>query len=1314
MTINNSTITGNTGAESIQNYGPLNLNNTTVSNNVAGGIYMQIGTVTLNNSTLTGNLFGVFTGDGYSAVVNLQNSIIANNVTDCIGSTVSRGYNLIGNSSGCQYSSSTGDLIGTNAVPIDPKLTVLQNNGGAALSHALLSDSPAINAGSPALPGSGGSSCLLTDQRGVARVGRCDIGAYEYDLSGVSVLKGSSQTQYLNTAFPIPLQVFVLDNAKNAVSGATVTFTAPASGPSGKFADTGTNTTTAITDAQGVATAPAFTSNGLAGTYSVKPTVSGYITLTNFKLTNFNILGKISTYTANNSASLPGSLLCTQAQPGCTSNADPHADAAQLYAQGTFNLYATRHLRNSIDNQGMTIVSTVHYCSPTVACPYNNAFWNGSQMVYGDAVGYPMADDVVAHELTHGVTQYESNLFYFYQSGAINESFSDLWGEYYDQTNGLGNDTGYRWALGEDITGLYTILRSMSAPWIYGDPDKMTSTYYYLGDADSGGVHRNSGVNNKAVFLMVDGGEFNGKIVKSLGWNKTESIYYEANTNLLFSGADYSDLYYAVQQACANLLGQNGITDADCQQVRNALDAVEMNAQPVANFNPDAALCAPGTTLATTIFTDNMESGTGKWASTGFWSLTNGYASSGTHMLYGDDYYPSSNSAASMAAGVNLPAGTYLHFKHAFAFEYDAGGYYDGAVLEYTINNGRSWIDAAPLYMAGRNYTGVILNYNGTTNALKGRSAFVGDSHGYVSSRYNLASLAGKTVKFRWRFATDKDYYYMGWMVDDVRIYSCGSGVAIKGNAGTAGVNLSYTDGIAKTATSQADGSYSFQVSGGWSGTVTPSKVGYTFLPATRSYSSLLSDQAYQNYNAFPSNIISGNAGAAGVTLTYIDGETRNVISRADGTYSFTVHSGWSGIVTPSKIGGIITPASRTYANVTSDQILQNYTTTLITYTITGNAGPGAAVGYLDGTFKTVNADVDGNYSLLVSYNWSGSLIPSKPGTIFSPPYISLSNVLADQAGGDFTQSAGVTIAGNVRIGGMLLSFTDGMPQTTYSAPDGSYSLAVSPGWTGTVTPGTPGYTFDPATRSYTNLLENQSAQDYKVLQRGASTAGVFRPTNGLLYLKNSNTTGVADIAINYGTGGDYPVTGDWNGDGIDSIGIYRNGIFYLRNTNSKGVADLVIAFGAPGDQPVVGDWDGDGIDTIGVYRNGLFLLRNSNSEGPAQITLYLGMAGDVGLAGDWTGKGFDTVGVFRPSNGALYLKNMNTSGVADIRINYGMPGDLPVTGDWDNNGTDTIGIYRAGKFYLRNSNTLGVAELSFGLGIPGDMPISGNWDGIP
>jgi hypothetical protein len=225
---------------------------------------------------------------------------------------------------------------------------------------------------------------------------------------------------------------------------------------------------------------------------------------------------------------------------------------------------------------------------------------------------------------------------------------------------------------------------------------------------------------------------------------------------------------------------------------------------------------------------------------------------------------------------------------------------------------------------------------------------------------------------------------------------------------------------------------------------------------------------------------------------------------------------------------------------------------------------------------------------------------------------------------------------------------------------------------------------------------------------------GVFRPSTGELFLKNSNSSGFADTLIVFGNPGDYPIAGDWNGDGVDSVGIYRNGIFYLRNTNSTGFADIVVPFGNAGDQPIVGDWNGDGIDTIGVYRNGTFLLRNSNSPGPPDLTFTLGNPGDVGIAGDWNGDGITTCGVFRPSNGVIFLKNSNTTGFADLSFVYGIASDKPVAGDWNGDGIDTVGIYRNGQFFLTNSNTTGFADTVFALGVNGDFPIAGNWNGSP
>ena len=488
----------------------------------------------------------------------------------------------------------------------------------------------------------------------------------------------------------------------------------------------------------------------------------------------------LTTYDAQNSTHLPGAKVCDETDLACAGG-DTQERSAHRFAAGSYQLFVDKHGRNSIDGHGIELNSTVHYGNK-----YDNAYWNGYMLIFGDGHGFANADDVVAHELTHGVTDYESGLFYFYQSGAINESLSDLWGEYYDQTNGQGNDTSaVKWLIGEDVTGLGAF-RSMSNPPAYGDPDKMTSSLYNkkpYSDTnwDNGGVHSNSGVNNKAAFLMVQGGTFNNKTVSALGWDKTAAIYYEVNTHLLASGADYSDLYQALYQACLNLAdaGVNGITTLNCQEVRDATDAVQMNSQPASGYNPDATLCPSGasTTASLTLFQDAFENGTASWSASGGgqWYLGDFYASSPTHMMWGDDAHGSSDSRLNKTTGVTLPAGSayYLYFKHAYAFEYYGSSYYDGGVLEYSTNGGSTWLDAKPLYSAGANYKAAISSYTGTTNKLKGRQGFVGDSHGYVSSRYALQSLAGKTVKFRWRFATDQGYYYWGWFVDDVKIYRC-------------------------------------------------------------------------------------------------------------------------------------------------------------------------------------------------------------------------------------------------------------------------------------------------------------------------------------------------------------------------------------------------------------------------------------------------------------------------------------------------------------------------------------------------------------
>lgn len=489
------------------------------------------------------------------------------------------------------------------------------------------------------------------------------------------------------------------------------------------------------------------------------------------------------TYTASNTTTLPGTLVCNESNPTCTGG-DTHAVAAHTYAGHTYDFYFTNHGRDSINNAGMSLISTVHYNTN-----YANAFWSGTQMVYGDAYGFALADDVVAHELTHGVTDYESGLFYYYQSGAINESLSDVWGEFVDLTNGAGTDTlAVKWQIGEDVTGLGAI-RSMSDPTLspYNDPDRIGSTLYNCdtNELDNGGVHSNSGVNNKAAYLMVDGGTFNGYTVTGLGITKVAKIYYEAQTNLLLSASDYNDLYNALIQACNNLTGSGVTTAADCVEVTDAVNAVQMNQQPASCPANEASLCPTG--APNNLFFDNLENtASGNWTSgansgANAWYYPQNsnpygfdatYATSGQYNFWGYNQSTTADYYIRMNSNIPLPTGStiYMHFNHAYGFDDDSLGAYDGGVLEYSTNNSSIWNDAASLFI-NNGYNGTISNLYG--NPLGGRNAFVRESNGYYSSRLDLTSLAGQNVRFRFRIGTDISIDDYGWFIDNIRIYTC-------------------------------------------------------------------------------------------------------------------------------------------------------------------------------------------------------------------------------------------------------------------------------------------------------------------------------------------------------------------------------------------------------------------------------------------------------------------------------------------------------------------------------------------------------------
>lgn len=245
---------------------------------------------------------------------------------------------------------------------------------------------------------------------------------------------------------------------------------------------------------------------------------------------------------------------------------DAHVNAGKVY-----DYYKKTFNRNSFDDKGAKLISSVH-----VGESWNNAAWNGIQMMYGDGDGktfIPLSAglDVIGHELTHAVTEHTANLVYKNESGALNESLSDIMGVMVEKKS---------WDLGADI---YTpgkpgdALRSLKDPASIPNPLKPGEGYpdhynkRYTGTADNGGVHINSSINNKAAYLVSDGGEHYGVKVTGVGREATEKIYYRALTKYLTANSDFKMMRQAALQSAEDLYGKNSKA---VQAVTKAYDAV--------------------------------------------------------------------------------------------------------------------------------------------------------------------------------------------------------------------------------------------------------------------------------------------------------------------------------------------------------------------------------------------------------------------------------------------------------------------------------------------------------------------------------------------------------------------------------------------------------------------------------------------------------------------------------------------------------------------------------------------------------------------
>lgn len=284
---------------------------------------------------------------------------------------------------------------------------------------------------------------------------------------------------------------------------------------------------------------------------------------TPFNLPQVPEVGSAVTLTANNSDSFDRAQFLTSANNTWT---DPSAVSAHLNMKTAYDYYRNTHARAAINNQDQSMISIVHITDG--GQPMENAFWTGRIMGYGDGgtTFRPLAGglDVAAHEMSHGVIEHTANLVYQYQPGALNESMADVFGAFVDRGDYL---------MGEDIMqpGQGIALRDMENPGSaqlqanFRQPAHMSEFRNLNANQDNGGVHINSGIPNRAAVLVM----------KAIGYEKAERIYYRALSNYLTRTSQFGDARQALEQSATDLYGAGS---PELAAIRSAFDTVGIGA----------------------------------------------------------------------------------------------------------------------------------------------------------------------------------------------------------------------------------------------------------------------------------------------------------------------------------------------------------------------------------------------------------------------------------------------------------------------------------------------------------------------------------------------------------------------------------------------------------------------------------------------------------------------------------------------------------------------------------------------------------------
>ena len=381
---------------------------------------------------------------------------------------------------------------------------------------------------------------------------------------------------------------------------------------------------------------------------------------------------------------------------------------------------------------------------------------------------------------------------------------------------GVGTDNSVRWLMGEDATAFGGALRDMASPNCYLNPAKVTDALYHCATSDNGGVHINSGVDNRAYSLLVDGGTFNGQTVAAIGLTKAAHIWFQAKVAYQHPATDFADHADALEQSCTDLIGVNlnsltgggpsgaSITASDCEQVGNAVDAVEFRTPPTqCNFRtllaqapPD--VCPAGKT-AKKLFADNFDNGTAsmdRWTETHEgtadftlrdWSVVGDLPDSqpgraffapdptfGTCAVGGDESSVLHLDSPVISVPTTTPAPRVV-FDHWVATE----PLWDGGNVKIKVNGG-AWQTIPDSKFVYNGYNGTLNGAPANTNPLAGQRAYTGTDGGAVDGTWgrtiiDLTGIANPNdkVQLRFDFGTDGCGGAFGWYVDNLQVLQC-------------------------------------------------------------------------------------------------------------------------------------------------------------------------------------------------------------------------------------------------------------------------------------------------------------------------------------------------------------------------------------------------------------------------------------------------------------------------------------------------------------------------------------------------------------